>query len=134
MMISTKGRYALRIMIDLGQHPGQLVPSKEIADRQGVSIKYLESIARTLSKKGLILAQVGKNGGYRLAKTPPELSVGEIIKAAEGELIPVSCAGVEKKCEKSDECLTYPLWVKLENQIYEFLNGITLEDVMEGNI
>lgn len=134
MMISTKGRYALRIMIDLGQHPDEFVSSKEIADRQGVSTKYLETIARRLSKQELIYAQLGKNGGYRLTRHPAEISAGEIIKAAEGTLTPVACAGVEKSCDKVGECLTYPLWLQLEDKIYTFLNSVSLEDIMNGNI
>ncbi len=136
MMISTKGRYALRIMIDLAQHPNEgNIPLKEIAVRQDTSLKYLESIAGKLAKSGLIIAHHGKNGGYELSESPADLSVGDILRAAEGQLKPVACVGTnEGTCAQSGDCLTYPLWQKLDDRIYDFLDSVSLEDVMTGRI
>lgn len=136
MMISTKGRYALRIMIDLAQHQNEgNIPLKDVAMRQNTSLKYLEAIARTLSKSGLIVAYHGKNGGYRLEQSPADISTAAILRAAEGELKPVACAGATTgNCAQSNECLTYPLWQKLDDRIYDYLESVSLEDVMTGNV
>lgn len=136
MMISTKGRYAFRIMLDLAQHQGDgFISLKEIAERQNVSIKYMEAIARRLSKDGLITAHHGKNGGYVLGRAPADISAGEILKSAEGELSPVACAATENAgCANMTECLTYPLWKNLDERIYAYLDSVSLEDVLLGHV
>lgn len=123
------------MMIDLAQNgAGSVVPLKEISERQGVSVKYLETIAGRLSKAGLISAQHGKNGGYRLAGSAADISAGDILKSAEGELAPVACAGTEGECANKTECLTYPLWKNLDDCIYDYLDSVSLEDVVTGSV
>lgn len=135
-MISTKGRNALRIMIDVAEHQSEgNVPLHDIALRQNASQKYLEAIASKLHKKGLIQAQHGKNGGYTLTESPADISAGEILRAAEGQLKPVSCAAANSdSCAMSGDCLTYPLWQKLDEKIFDFLDSVSLEDIMTGHI
>ncbi len=133
MNITTKGRYALRIMIDLGQQQdGTPVSLKTISDRQGISMKYLEAIAAVLTKAGFISSSRGKNGGYRLTRKPEEYSVGEILRQTEGSLAPVSC--LESGCPNSDGCITLPLWAGLDRRIDDYLNGVTLGHVLQGNV
>lgn len=136
MMISTKGRNALRIMIDVAQHQSEgNVPVHDIALRQNASQKYLEAIAGKLTKEGLIKAQHGKNGGYQLTEAPADITAGEILRAAEGQLKPVSCAAANyETCVMSGDCLTYPLWQKLDEKIFDFLDSVSLEDIMTGRI
>lgn len=134
-MISTKGRYAFRIMLDLArQNETEYISLKEIAERQNVSMKYMEAIARRLSKDGLITAHHGKNGGYRLGRSPADISAGDILRSAEGTLAPVACAGTDTGCENMTECLTFPLWKKLEDSVYGYLDSVSLEDVLTGNV
>ena len=131
MMISTKGRYALRVMIDLADHnTGKYIPLKDIAARQDISQKYLESIVGILSKAGFVSGQHGKGGGYKLARTPDSYTVGSILKLSEGSLAPVSCleAG-ENACKQAAECRTLPLWTELYRMIDTFLEGVTLADL-----
>ena len=134
MLISTKGRYALRIMLDLAQQePGCYIPLPAIAERQEASEKYLESIIAVLSEAGLVEGQRGKGGGYRLARKACEYSVGEILRLAEGSLAPVSCleAGVAP-CPKAGSCRTLPVWEKLESLICGYLDEVTLTSLLEG--
>ena len=133
MNITTKGRYALRIMIDLGQQEeGTPVSLKTISQRQGISMKYLEAIAAVLTKAGFIASSRGKNGGYRLTRLPEEYSIGEILRQTEGSLAPVSC--LESGCPNSDGCITLPLWAGLDRRIDEYLNSVTLGHVLKGNV
>ena len=135
MIISTKGRYAFRLMIDLAQHDEQgFVSLKEVSVRQNVSLKYLENIARNLNRSELLISMHGKNGGYRLAKKPADISAGEILKSAEGEITPVACAGTSLGCDNMTECLTYPLWKNLDERIYNYLDSVSLEDVILGHV
>ena len=136
MMISTKGRYALRLMIYLGEHnTGDLVSLKEIASRQSISMKYLEMIVSDLHKGGILISGRGKKGGYRLARDPAECTVGEILKLTEKSLAPVNCLeGDTVTCERADQCLTLPLWKKLDDLIDRYLESVTLNDLMEGNV
>ena len=134
MLISTKGRYALRIMLDLAQQePGAFIPLPAIAERQEASEKYLESIISTLAKAGLVEGQRGKGGGYRLARKPCAYSVGEILRLAEGSLAPVSCleAGATP-CPKAGSCRTLPVWEKLESLICVYLDEVTLTSLLDG--
>ena len=132
MMITTKGRNALKIMIDLAQHEGEgFISLTDIAERVNESQKYLESSVAQLSQKGLILSARGKSGGYRLIKTPQEYTIGEIIVAAEGSLAPVSCLYSDIPCENASNCLSLPLWKELDEVIMNFLNSKTLADLLK---
>ncbi|MBR1747319.1 MAG: RrF2 family transcriptional regulator [Clostridia bacterium] len=131
MKISTRGRYALRVMIDLAeQSRGTYVPLKEIAARQEISQKYLESIVSDLSKAKLIDGQHGKGGGYRLLRAPSDYSVGEILRASEGNLAPISCLEKDAPpCPRSAGCKTLPMWKELNDLIQTFFDGKTLADL-----
>ena len=132
MMVSSKGRYALRVMLDMAerQKDGYLRLS-DIAERQHISRKYLESIMNLLCKSELVESAVGKTGGYRLLREPSEYPVGEILRAAEGELVLVSCLAEDgKKCGGACSCYTLPFWQGLEEQINAYINGYTLADLL----
>ncbi len=133
MMISTKGRYALRVMLDLAIHnTGRYIPLKDIAERQGISVKYLENILSSLSRVEMVDATRGKGGGYRLSKSPAEYSAGEIIRMAEGGLAMVSCLRDDRHgCEKADQCLSLPLWEGLDKVVSEYLDSYSLADLLE---
>ena len=132
MMISTKGRYALRVMLDLAAHDtGEYIPLKDIAGRQEISVKYLENILASLSRQSLVDAARGKGGEYRLSRPPEDYSAGEIIRRAEGGLTSVSCLKDERKgCEKADRCLALPLWQGLDRVVDEYLDGVSLADLL----
>lgn len=135
MMVSTKGRYALRVMLDLAQQDRDaFISLKSISERQQISMKYLEAIVAMLNKAGLLCSQRGKDGGYRLSRAPGEYPVNEILKLTEGTLAPVACVGegCNEACELSANCLTRPMWLKLDGIIDEYLSGITLEDLLAG--
>ena len=128
MKISTRGRYAIRVMLDLAEHnTGEYIPLMDIAKRQEISEKYLEAIVSTLSKNGYVLALRGKGGGYRLAKSPEEYTVGSILKLAEGSLAPVACLDDEpNQCPRAAECKTLKMWEGLYQMIEDYFDGITL--------
>ena len=132
MKISTRGRYALRVMIDLAEHePGVFIPLRDIAERQHISEKYLESIIVGLSKAGYVKALRGKGGGYALAWTPEEYTVGSILKLTEGSLAPVACLeGEVNQCSYAARCRTLPLWEGLDRVIRSYLEQYTLADLM----
>ena len=133
-MIATKGRYALRVMIDLAQHEGEgNIPLKDIAERQDISKKYLEIIVKDLVKGGMLNGVSGKGGGYSLSRKAEEYTVGEIIELMEGTLAPVACLvdGVES-CPRSDNCLTLPMWKEYYEMIHQFFYGKKLSDLL-GN-
>jgi len=133
MIVSTKGRYALRVMIDLAeQNTQERTPLKEIAERQGISQKYIEAIMTLLSKNGFVEAVHGKGGGYKLNKKPEEYRVGDILRLTEGSLSPVAC--LEKgapECPRKDICRTLPLWTKLDDLVENYLDSVTLADLMK---
>ena len=133
MMISTRGRYALRALIDLAEHGGDgYIPMKEIANRQGISLKYLEQIVPALSKNGFIEGVHGKGGGYRLAKEPKEYKVGDVLRLTEGDLAPVACLSCNaEKCDRKDICPTLPMWTDFYNMVNNYFDGITLADLMK---
>ncbi|MBE5928518.1 MAG: RrF2 family transcriptional regulator [Lachnospiraceae bacterium] len=133
MKISTKGRYALKVMIDLAQHnDGTYISIKEIAERQEVSTKYLEAIVGTLNRAGFVESQRGKSGGYRLAKSPELFTVGAILKISEGSLSPVSCLdSKDGLCEKAGECVSLPLWRNLDKVVDDYLESVTLKGLLE---
>ena len=135
MMISTRGRYALRVMIDLAEHQADgLIPLKVIAQRQDISEKYLESIVSTLVKAGLLDGMRGKNGGYRLNRPLEGYSVGEVLRLTEGSLAPVSCLETEvNSCPRAGDCHTLPMWKKLDDLINGYLDSVTLSDLLAGD-
>lgn len=132
MMISTKGRYALRVLIDLAeQQRDGFVPLKEIADRQGISQKYLESIMTVFSKSEYVEALHGKGGGYRLNHPPQDYKVGDILRLIEGTLAPVSCLECgAKPCTNAADCRTLPMWEELNHIITDYLDGVSVADLM----
>lgn len=133
-MISTRGRYALRVMIDLAEHGGgDFVPMKEVAARQEISLKYIERIMPLLTKENLVEGQHGKGGGYRLCRSPEDYSVGEILRITEGELAPVACLECgAKPCPRAAECRTLPMWKKYYAMTNEFFDGISIADLMKN--
>ena len=132
MMISTKGRYALRVLIDMAEHQSAgYVPLKEIAQRQEISEKYLESIVKTLVKGGVLTGLRGKGGGYRLSKNPDQCAVGAILRMTEGSLSPVACLEPgAAPCDRASACRTYQMWKGLDRVISEYLDGFTIADLM----
>ena len=139
MVISTKGRYALRMMLDLAQQDPEAYSSlKSVAQRQDISIKYMEAIAAHLNRAGLVISQRGKEGGYRLARPANEITVAEVLHSAEGSLAAVACLELDGQgnaaCERAAHCLTLPLWRRLDGIMDEFLSGVTVQDVLDGNV
>lgn len=135
-MISTKGRYAIRFMIDLAEQPvGTPVPLDEIAERQGISKKYLEIVVKLLVKGKLVKGVSGKGGGYRLVRAPEEYTVDEILEAAEERLATVACLskGAEP-CPREAGCKTLPMWKKFDDMVHSYFSGITIEDLKDGKI
>ncbi len=133
MKISTKGRYALRMLIDLAEHGNEgYIALKDIAERQNISKKYLEQIVPVLNRSDILLTNRGFQGGYRLARTPEKYTVGEILRLTEGSLAPVACLERQPNiCARRDECPTLPIWQGLERVINEYLDGITLQDIVD---
>ncbi len=132
-MISTKGRYALRVMADLAkQNKEGYVPLKEIAKRQDISEKYLEIIVRVLVKEKLLEGMSGKGGGYKLTRSPADYTLGEILELTEGTLAVVACldSGFQT-CTRETTCRTLPMWKQFNKMVHEFFFGITLEDLMK---
>ena len=132
MIVSTKGRYALRVMVRFAQQGGdRYIPLKEIAEAEEISQKYLESIMTVLSKGNFVDAVHGKGGGYRLNRKPSEYTVGSILKLTEGGLTAVSCTSQgASACSRSECCNTLPMWEKLDKMINDFFEGITLQDLL----
>ena len=134
MLISTRGRYALRIMLELAQYDqSPYMPLPLIAEKQGISEKYLESIVSLLVKGGLVEGVRGKGGGYRLRRPLQDYSAGEILRLTEGSLAPVSCLeGEENACPRAGQCYTLPMWTKLEGLINSYLDSVTLADLLDA--
>lgn len=133
MMISTRGRYALRVMIDLAEHYHDgYIPMKIIAERQGISLKYLEQILPSLTKNGMIEGLQRKGGGYKLTAGPDEYRVGNILRVTEGNLAPVACLDCgAKMCERAGNCKTLPMWKEFYRMTNDYFDGITLSDLMK---
>lgn len=131
MKISTRGRYALRVMIDLAERQAEgSLPLKEIAQRQGISEKYLESILKLLVQAHFLMGVRGKGGGYRLTRAPENYTVGSILRITEGSLCPVACLEQGAAlCPRASTCKTLPMWSKLDRLIHDFFEGITLADL-----
>ena len=131
MLISTRGRYALRVMVDLASQEADCVPLREIACRQEISLKYLETIMPLLVKAGLVTGSHGKGGGYRLAVPPEALKIGAVLRLTEGTLAPVACLGPDAEpCPRRDHCPTLPMWSRLDALIEKYLDGVSLADLM----
>lgn len=135
-MISTKGRYAIRFMIDLAeQQEEQPVPLEAAALRQGISKKYLETVVNLLVKAKLVKGSSGKGGGYRLLRRPADYTVGEILKITEGTLATVACLDEDADiCPRETFCKTLPMWKKYDSIVHDFFYNITIEDLVNGNI
>ena len=135
MRISTKGRYTLRMMIDLAEHySDDLISLRDIAEMQEISKKYLEQIVPMLNKSGMLKTNRGYQGGYMLAKEPSNYTVGDILRITEGSLAPVACAEQNPvECERAHDCMTLPLWQGLYKTICDYLDGITLQDLLDMN-
>ncbi len=132
MKISTKGRYALRLMLDLAMHhTGNFIPLKAVAQRQEISDKYLEQIIHQLSKAGLVQSARGAQGGYRLTRTAEEYTVGEILRLVEGSLVPVACLECGASCDQVDHCMTIDLYRRMQAAIDNVVDGTTLKDLIE---
>ncbi len=133
MKVSTKGRYALRMMIDLAEHQGEgFVALKDIAARQDISKKYLEQIIPILNRSDFLQANRGSQGGYRLAKAPKDYTVKDVLELTEGSLAPVACLDMMPAgCERSEDCVTLPLWKGLAEVIENYLDSVTLQDLLE---
>ena len=131
MKISTKGRYALRLMLDLALHSGgEAIPLKEVAERQEISDKYLEQIVTQLSRAGLVRSIRGAGGGYLLTRAPEDYSVGEILRVLEGNLAPVSCANGTGCCDRAAHCVTLEVWQKIQDAVSGVVDHITLADLV----
>ncbi|MCR5116060.1 MAG: Rrf2 family transcriptional regulator [Lachnospiraceae bacterium] len=133
MKISTKGRYALRVMIDLALNSkGEYIALKDISERQGITVKYLEQIVSTLNKAGYLKSMRGNCGGHKLSKDPSEYVVGDILRTMEGNLAPVECLGSEEMaCPKADGCATLFFWKGLDDAINAYVDSITLQDLLD---
>lgn len=132
MKISTKGRYALRVMIDLALNGDEnFISLKDIAIRQEISNKYLEQIIAMLNKAGYLKTARGNNGGYKLAKKPNEYIIGDILRATEGDLTPIYCLTGEGECKRKENCKTFSFWKGLDDVINEYVNSRTLEDLIK---
>ncbi|MBQ4514227.1 MAG: Rrf2 family transcriptional regulator [Anaerolineaceae bacterium] len=133
MKISTKGRYALRMLVDLAEHQNEgFIPLKEVSTRQGISKKYLEQIILIFNKTDMLRVNRGAQGGYMLARTPDKYTVGEILRLTEGSLAPVECAEQNPiECERCGICATYPVWKGLNKVVNDYLDSITLQDIVD---
>lgn len=133
MMVSTKGRYALRVMIELAMSDTEdFVPLKQIAENQEISEKYLEAIIKNLVREGLVIGLRGKGGGYKLSKTAEQYTVADILRVTEGSLAPVAC--LEKNaavCPRAERCATLSMWKNLNNLVNDFFEGITLKELAD---
>lgn len=133
MKISTKGRYAIRMLLDLAEHDdGGYVALRDIAERQGISKKYLEQIVQVLNKSDILKTNRGYQGGYRLSKPPECYTAGDILRLTEGSLAPVLCADDSSDCEKSPSCPTLSLWQGLYRAVTDYLDSVTLRDLLDG--
>ena len=133
MMISTRGRYSLRVLADLAEHRSEgFIPMKDVAARQEISLKYMEKILPVLTKNHIVEGIQGKGGGYRLTREPEEYTVGEILRLTEGSLAPVACLECgAKPCSRAPHCPTLPVWSGLDKVISGYLDGVTLADLVK---
>lgn len=136
MMVSTRGRYALRVLIDLAERgTEEFVPLKDITKKEGISKKYLESIMTLLSKNNMVEGVHGKGGGYRLNRPAKDYTVGMILRLTEGDLSPVACLAPEAEiCQRAEICKTLPMWKGLKKVVNDYLESVTIEDLLNGNV
>lgn len=136
MLISTRGRYALRILSELSPlGNGEYMSLKDISDKEGISMKYLEAITAVLLKEGFVKSRRGRDGGYRLAREPQDYTLLEILTLIEGGISPVSCLDHDRvKCGREEHCPSYPLWVKLDEVVKNYLGSVTLGDLVDGTL
>lgn len=136
MKISTKGRYALRLMLDLALHnTGEYISLKDVSGRQGVTVKYLEQIVTSLTRAGLLRSQRGMGGGYMLARTPADYTLGEILRVMEGNLEPIACLEPEQNdCPRSESCSVLPFWQGLSRAINDYVDSWTLQDLADSSL
>lgn len=136
MMISTRGRYALRVLLDLAEHKGEgYIPMKSVAQRLELSLKYIERIMPVLSKNNLVEGVHGKGGGYRLSREPHEYRIGEILRLTDGNLAPVACLECEAEvCARAESCPTLPMWTEFHRLANEYFDSITLDELMENKL
>lgn len=136
MKISTKGRYAVRLMLDIAEHSnGENISLKDIAKRQNISLKYLEQIVNSLSKSGYLRSQRGAQGGYKMTKKPEEYTIGDILRVTEGKMAPVDCLEDEvNMCPRADLCPTIKFWSGLYDVINEYMDSVTIKDLMRTEI
>lgn len=137
MLISTKGRYALRVLLDLAEHrdDGTYTQMKEVAQRQELSLKYIERIMPVLVKNDYVRGVHGKGGGYRLSREPQDYRVGDILRLTEGDLAPVSCLEcTDSGCERGESCKTRPMWTDFHRAVNEYFDKITLADLLNGEL
>ena len=134
MKISTKGRYALRMLLDLAEHQNDgYIALKDIAERQGISKKYLEQIIPVLNRSDVLNANRGYQGGYKLAKSPDKYTVGKILRLTEGSIAPVACLESDSvDCPRREDCITLPLWKGLNKVITDYLDSVTLQDLLDN--
>lgn len=132
MLISTRGRYALRVLLDLAEHQSDgYIAMKKVAERQELSLKYIEKIMPVLSKNNFVVGVHGKGGGYRLSRKPKDYKIGDILRLAEGDLAPVTCLQCNaEQCDRADTCPTLPMWIEFHNMVNNYFDGITLADLM----
>lgn len=133
MIVSTRGRYALRVLIDMAEHSQEeRIPLKEIAERQQISQKYIESIMTMLSKNNFVDGVHGKGGGYKLVKKPEEYKIGDLLRLTEGTLAPVACLETdENTCQRKNECRTLSMWTKLDDLIETYLDSVSIADLIK---
>ena len=132
MRVSTKGRYALRMMLDLAIHDtGEYISLKDISERQGVTVKYLEQIVTALTRSGMVRSQRGNNGGYRLSRRPSEYTAGDILRVMEGSLSPIACVEEGGSCERSEDCAVQPFWNNFAKVINDYVDSVTLQDLKD---
>lgn len=136
MMVSTRGRYCLRVMIDLAEHQGGgYVRMKDVAERQDISLKYLEKILPVLAKNNIVDGIQGKGGGYRLTRLPEEYTLGEILRLTEGTLAPVACLECgAAPCDRANRCRTLPVWTELDRIVNTYLDSVTIADLLKSDV
>ena len=136
MLVSTRGRYALRVVIDLAENAnGGYIPMKDVANRQRISLKYITKIMQMLTTGGLVEGVHGKGGGYQLLNEPQDCTVGEILRLTEGTLAPVNCVELcSEPCDRVEDCRTLPMWRKLDELIENYLDSVTVADLMQRNL
>lgn len=134
MKISTKGRYAIRLMLDLAQHnTGEFISLRDISRRQDITVKYLEQIVTSLTRAGFLRSQRGNNGGYRLARQPADYKIGDILRVMEGSLEPIACLIDDPSlCPRSESCVTLPFWQGLSKVINDYVDSYTLQDLLDS--